>query len=352
MQKSNKSRIIKLMKKLSFIISILLLTAVFTTPLSVSAAENVGIKPGSFLYGFVTTFEKVNLFFTFNQEKKAEKAMKYAEKRLAEAEAVAGDKNSDAVKTAISGYEASIALAAEASKKVKDEAKAENLLNLIADNASKHQEILADVLAKVPDEAKEVIAQAIEASKKGQEEALKQIAELKGEVEQLKKEVAELKKKSIMTTPKPEAKIPITTPTSNVDQPKQAVPAQAEDSALKIARCQAEAKNQKDIFIQDGYKKAEDKFLPAIAEAESKLREAKLEQINRMGQVPDSLIGASPDLQNAAINISVNAVQPTIDHYQAVKQNWLRLLQETKDEIRNRFSEQAYNQAYISCLAK
>ena len=187
MQKSNKSRIIKLMKKLSFIISILLLTAVFTTPLSVSAAENVGIKPGSFLYGFVTTFEKVNLFFTFNQEKKAEKAMKYAEKRLAEAEAVAGDKNSDAVKTAISGYEASIALAAEASKKVKDEAKAENLLNLIADNASKHQEILADVLAKVPDEAKEVIAQAIEASKKGQEEALKQIAELKGEVEQLKR---------------------------------------------------------------------------------------------------------------------------------------------------------------------
>ncbi|QQG42412.1 MAG: trypsin-like peptidase domain-containing protein [Candidatus Giovannonibacteria bacterium] len=166
------------MKKLSFVVSFLLLTAVFVAPLSVSAAQSTGIKPGSFLYGFVTTFEKINLFFTFNPEKKAEKALKYAEKRLTEAEAVAGDKNSDAVKTAISGYEANIALAAEASKKVKDETKAESLLNLIANNTSKHQEILADVLSKVPDEAKEAITKALEASKKGQEEALNKIAEL------------------------------------------------------------------------------------------------------------------------------------------------------------------------------
>jgi len=182
------------MKKLSFLISFLLLTAVFTAPLSVSAAQNAGIKPGSFFYGFVTTFEKVNLFFTFNPEKKAEKALKYAEKRLAEAEEVAGDKNSDAVKTAISGYEKNIAIASEASKKVKDETKAETLLNLIADNASKHQEILSDVLSKVPDEAKEAITKALEASRKGQEEAMQKIAELKTQVEQLKKEVVELKK--------------------------------------------------------------------------------------------------------------------------------------------------------------
>ncbi|KKT29267.1 hypothetical protein A3G55_02795 [Candidatus Giovannonibacteria bacterium RIFCSPLOWO2_12_FULL_44_25] len=54
------------MKKLAFVVSVLLLTAVFTAPLSASAAESPKIKPGSFLYGFVTTFEKVNLFFTFN----------------------------------------------------------------------------------------------------------------------------------------------------------------------------------------------------------------------------------------------------------------------------------------------
>ena len=194
------------MKKLVFVASFLLLTAVFTAPLSVSAAENAGIKPGSFLYGFVTTFEKVNLFFTFNPEKKAEKALKYAEKHLAEAEAVAGDKNSNAVKTAISGYEENIALAAEASKKVKDETKVENLLNLIAENTSKHQTILSDVLSKVPDEAREAITKAIEASKKGQEEALKQIQELNktitgqsAEIEALRKEVEALKSRPSQT---------------------------------------------------------------------------------------------------------------------------------------------------------
>lgn len=59
----------------------------------------------------------------------------------------------------------------------------------------KHQEVLAEVYNKVPDEAKKAIEKAIETSRKGQEEATKQIAELKGEVEQLKKEVAELKTK-------------------------------------------------------------------------------------------------------------------------------------------------------------
>ena len=183
------------MKRFSAIALALLLVVAFSLPVSTLAAEESGIKPGSFFYGFVTTFEKINLFFTFSPEKKAEKALKYAEKRLAEAEAVAGDENSEAVKTAISGYEKNIALAAQASKKVKDETKAENLFNLIAENTSKHQEVLADVLTKVPEEAKEAIAKAIEASKKGQEEALKQVAELRGEVEKLKQEVADLKAK-------------------------------------------------------------------------------------------------------------------------------------------------------------
>src|SRR3989344_2770287 len=182
------------MKRFSAIALALLLVVAFSLPVSTLAAEESGIKPGSFFYGFVTTFEKINLFFTFSPEKKAEKALKYAEKRLAEAEAVAGDENSEAVKTAISGYEKNIALAAQASKKVKDETKAENLFNLIAENTSKHQEVLADVLTKVPEEAKEAITKAIEVSRKGQEEALQKIAELKHEVAELKQEIAELKK--------------------------------------------------------------------------------------------------------------------------------------------------------------
>ncbi len=192
-----KRAIISIMKRFSTIALVLLLVAVFSLPASASAATSPGIKPGSFFYFFDTTFEQIGLFFTFNPEKKARKALEYADERLAEAEAVAEDNNAEAVKTAITGYESNIAFAAEKSKEVKDKGQAENLLTSIEDNTSKNQEALSAILIKVPDEAKEAIRQAIEASKKSQEEAAKQIAELKGEVEQLKQEVAELKQNKV-----------------------------------------------------------------------------------------------------------------------------------------------------------
>ena len=181
------------MKKIFLFITLLFLVVVFVSPVSASVAANAGVKPGSFFYFFDTAFEKVNLFFTFNPENKAKKAIEYADERLAEIEAIAEEKNPDAVKTAIANYENNVALATEKSKEVKDKGQAENLLALIENNTSKNQEVLADVLTKVPEEAKDVILKAIEVSKKGQEEAIRQIAELKSEVEQLKKEVSDLK---------------------------------------------------------------------------------------------------------------------------------------------------------------
>lgn len=169
----------------------ILLAIIIFLPIFASAATSPGIKPGSFFYFFDTAFEKVGMFFAFGPEKKAEKALKYADERLAEAEAVTD--NADAVKTAVENYENSIAFAEEKSKAVGDKEKAEALLTSIADNTSKHQEVLTDVLAKVPEEAKEAIAKAIEAGRRGQEEALRKIAELQGEVEKLKHGLAELK---------------------------------------------------------------------------------------------------------------------------------------------------------------
>lgn len=178
----------------AFLIALTLVSAVvLISPASASAATNAGVKPGSFWYSFDLAFEKINLFFTFNSEGKARKALEYADERLAEAEAVAENNNTDAVKTAISNYKSNIAFAAEKAKDVEEKEEAESLLTSIADSTSKHQEILNDVLAKVPDEAKEAIVKAIEVSKKGQEEAVQKITELKGEVERLKQEVAESK---------------------------------------------------------------------------------------------------------------------------------------------------------------
>jgi len=182
------------MKKLTTL-SILLILLAFVVPVQASAATSAGVKPGSFFYFFDTTFENVSLFFTFDSENKAKKALGYADERLAEIEAIAEEKNPNAVKTAITSYESNMALATEKSKDIKDKGQAESLLTLIEDNFSKNQEVLAAVLIKVPEEAREAITQAIEASRKGKRKRQKQIADLKGEVEQLKQEVANLKTK-------------------------------------------------------------------------------------------------------------------------------------------------------------
>lgn len=186
------------MKKL-FLALALFSAIAFSLPASASVATSAGVKPGSFWYSFDIAFEKINLFFIFNSENKARKSLEYADERLAEVEAVTENDNTDAVKTAITNYESNIAFAAEKSKDVAEPEKAEALFVSIADNTSKHQEILAGVLAKVPDEAKEAITKAIEMSRKGQKEAMTKIAELKGEIDQLKKEVAELKEKKTET---------------------------------------------------------------------------------------------------------------------------------------------------------
>lgn len=176
-------------------ITFVLILSVAITPVPALAQTDTGPTPGSFWYGVTTTFENINLFFTFNSEKKAEKALRYAEKRLAQAASAAEGGNGGATETALADYEAKFALASESSKNVKDAERAEKLFTTIADNSIKHQETLAVILEKVPEEVREAIKKAIEVSKRGQEEAARQIAELKGEIESLRQELAELKAK-------------------------------------------------------------------------------------------------------------------------------------------------------------
>ncbi|MBI5401027.1 MAG: hypothetical protein HZB12_02855 [Candidatus Yonathbacteria bacterium] len=97
------------MKKITTL-SILFISVALVAPMQVSAATNAGIKPRSFFYFLDTTFENVGLFFTFGSEGKAKKALEYADERLAEIEAVAEEKNPEAVKTAIASYESRDAL--------------------------------------------------------------------------------------------------------------------------------------------------------------------------------------------------------------------------------------------------
>ncbi len=179
------------MKKF-FISSIFLLTLAFIILTPALAQTDTGPTPGSFWYGITTTFENANLFFTFSSEKKAKKALSYADRRLTQAKVAAESENTKAVKIALADYEVKIALASKLSRKIKDDERAEKLLTSIADNTSKHQEVLSEVLERVSEETREAIIRAIEVSGRGQKEATQHIAELKGEIEQLRQEMADL----------------------------------------------------------------------------------------------------------------------------------------------------------------
>lgn len=148
------------MKKYLAFAMFLVLAVVLVSPFSVSAKTKAGTKPGNFFYFFDKAFEKAGLFFTFNPENKAKKALEHAEERLAEAEELANENNPEAVKTAMENYKKNI-------------------------------EVLEKVLIKVPKEAKEAITKAIEASKERQEEAIKETTEPEKEVPEIKPEIKE-----------------------------------------------------------------------------------------------------------------------------------------------------------------
>src|SRR3989344_6318586 len=99
------------MKRFSTIALMLLLEVAFSLPAPASAATSPGVKPGSLFYFFDTTFEKIGLFFTFSPEKKARKALEYADERLAEAEAVANENKPEAVATAMTNYKENVSFA-------------------------------------------------------------------------------------------------------------------------------------------------------------------------------------------------------------------------------------------------
>ena len=125
-------------------------------------------------------------------------------------------------------------------------------------------------------------------------------------------------------------------------------PFQTEDSNLKIAKCQAEARAQVGTMKQLLYKQAEDGFEKNIADAEEGIRKSKLEQINRSAEYNSNL---SPEQNRSIANSTWAAIQPTVDYYVSMKQKNLQLLEESKKTI-DRSVEQAYNELYLKCINK
>lgn len=182
----------------NIIISTILIS--FLLPVLAFGQENSGLpKPGltpdSSFYFLDIVSEKINLFFTFNPVRKIQKSLSYAAERLAEMKIMASKNKYEAVETAITGYEEKLNIASEQVNRIKEDERANDALTSISENTIAHQEVLADVYNKVPEEAKTVIEKAIKISLKNHEHALQQIAESKSKVEELKKRIVELEKK-------------------------------------------------------------------------------------------------------------------------------------------------------------
>jgi hypothetical protein len=97
------------MKKLGICSLVLALAMIFTLPVSVSASDvdtlpEAGMTPDSPFYFMERWGEQISLAFTFNAEAKVEKALRYAEERLAEAEAVAAQNKVRAMERAYKEY--------------------------------------------------------------------------------------------------------------------------------------------------------------------------------------------------------------------------------------------------------
>jgi len=185
----------------TFLIALALISAVvLVSPASASAATSPGVKPGSFFYVFDRAFENISLFFTFNRESKAKKSIEYANERLAEAEAIANDGKADVIEKTIDDYQESISLALKNAQEVEDKKKSEDLFKLVSEKTAEHQRTLISTVNKLPDEKKEVLVKALEASRKGQAEAMQHIAVLNEEIKAIQEQIEKLKQETTINS--------------------------------------------------------------------------------------------------------------------------------------------------------
>jgi hypothetical protein len=140
-----------------------------------------GILPDSPFYVFDNLGKNMGLFFTAGPESKAQKALKYAEERLAEAQAMAAKGKANGIDKAASGYDKFVEMAAEKAEEARQKGVPGDISERVASATTKHLSVLDTVVEKfpdaVPDQAKQAISRAREASMKGAESALKGLAQ-------------------------------------------------------------------------------------------------------------------------------------------------------------------------------
>jgi len=133
-----------------------------------------GLTPDSLFYFLDILGEKIGMFFTFGAEKKAKKALKYAEEKMAEIKAMAEKNKIKALEKANQKYEEYLNLIREKGEEAyKKGIDVEKLAILVNEKTLKHLEILSNVYEKVPGQAQEGLEKAMEMSQKAFKETIR-----------------------------------------------------------------------------------------------------------------------------------------------------------------------------------
>jgi len=164
------------MKKLSigFLISIVALMFCFSGVAYAQEGDGLpdpGITPDSPFYFMDKWAKQLILAFTFKHQAKAQKALQYAEERLAEVDAMLAKKKYKEATQARSEYQYCLAVATKSMERVK--AKDTDTSEMVALAVSRHVELLNEGIANASENASMVLTQTRENARKCQETALR-----------------------------------------------------------------------------------------------------------------------------------------------------------------------------------
>jgi len=150
------------MRRLSIILAACTSALIFSPTGTAFAQEKValpppGITPDSPLYFWDELAEEISLRFTLRAEVRAEKAMHYAEERLAEINCMMAKNNIQATIRAMNGYTHWIDVATENIGASGNQGA--NTQAMLALGIAKHTAVLDDIADEIPEEARKVMTQ-------------------------------------------------------------------------------------------------------------------------------------------------------------------------------------------------
>ena len=162
------------------IVSIILVTSLLFGGTAYAQEEELpdpGITPDSPFYFLDTLGKKLGLMFTFGDEAKAQKALEYAEERLAEANAMALKNKLKEMTQAAGEYDQFMAIVNERLQATVQQNASANISEKVALATARHLAVLDRVRDRVPEEGKEALSRARERSLNEQLHALRALAE-------------------------------------------------------------------------------------------------------------------------------------------------------------------------------